>query len=252
MQMLFIDESGTSPAPDKASKDPWFVLGGVIIPDDFWHRVKSDLEAIKRKFSITGEIKWRFFAPQKKGAKPHSLDHLSGLEKESLRTDLYAILRKYKSIKTIAVVTDTAYAYHQSYINTPDDLYWYTYKQITERFQYYLQDISRISGQKINGIIICDHRAPKDDQRLQELHSKLLLGHHNAYSSYSHLIEGLFIAPSHFSVGIQFADLVAGAVLRKFKAKDDRFYQQIVDTFRKSEYGKVEGYSLVQFSKKEG
>ena len=156
MQILFIDESGTPPAPDKAQNDPWFVLGGVIIPDDFWHRVKADLEVIKRRYAVTGEIKWRFFAPLREGAKPHSLSHLSSAEKENLRSDLYAILRKYKSVKTIAVATDAAYAYHQSYINTPDDLYWYTYKQITERFQYYLQDISRISGQKINGIIVCD------------------------------------------------------------------------------------------------
>jgi hypothetical protein len=251
MQILFIDESGTPPAPAKVQNDPWFVLGGVVIPDDFWHKAKTDLEIIKKRHSVIGEIKWRFFAPQKPEAKPHSLSHLSAADKEKLRSDLYAILRKYKSIKTIAVVTDTAHAYRQSHINTPDDLYWYTYKQITERFQYYLQDISRISGQKINGIIVCDHRAPKDDQRLQELHSKLLLGHHNAHSSYSHLIEGVFIAPSHFSVGIQFADLIAGAVLRKFKG-DDRFYQQMHDTLRKSEHGKVEGYGLVQFPKKGG
>ena len=109
-----------------------------------------------------------------------------------------------------------------------------------------------LNSQKCPVVSVCDHRAPKDDQRLQELHSKLLLGHHNAHSSYSHLIEGLFIAPSHFSVGIQFADLVAGAVLRKFKANDDRFYQQMADTLRKSEQGKVEGYGLVQFPKKEG
>jgi hypothetical protein len=120
---------------------------------------------------------------------------------------------------------------------------------MTERFQYYLQDVSRVSGQKINGIIVCDHRAPKDDRRLQELHAKLLLGNHNASSSYKNLIEGVFISPSHLSIGIQFADMLAGAVLRKFSKNDSRFFDQIKDTFRKSEEGEIEGYGIIKFPK---
>lgn len=250
MQILFIDESGTPPNKDNFNIEPWFVLGGVIIPEEYWHKIKNELEVVKKKYSITGEIKWRFFSPSKKDAKKNSMDHLSGIQKEELRTDLYNILNKYKSIKTIGVVTNTKEAYNLNYINTSDDLYWYTYKQITERFQYYLQDISRISGQKINGIIVCDHRAPKDDKRLQELHAKLLLGHKEAYSKYENLIEGVFIAPSHLSIGVQFADMIAGAVLRKFKANDERFYNQIFNTLRRSDKGKLDGYGLVVFPKK--
>lgn len=250
MQILFVDESGTPPTAEKTQNDPYFVLGRAIIPDEFWHRVKADLEVIKKNYNIRGEIKWRYFAPPKEGSKPHSLSHLNHSQKEEVRSALYGVLNKYKSVKTICVVTDTAQAYNFSYINTPDDLYWYSYKQLTERFQYYLQDISRISGQKINGIIVCDHRAPKDDKRLQELHARLLLGHHNAHSNYSHLIEGVFIAPSHLSVGVQFADMVAGAVLRKFKSNDERFFAKVKNTFRKSEDGKVEGYGIVFFPKR--
>lgn len=249
MQMLFIDESGTSPPQNKTDEEPWFVLGGVVIPEESWHKIKNDLELVKKKYAIVGEIKWRFFSPPKESAKTHSMSHLSAVEKEVLRSDLYSVLKKYKSIKLLGVVTDTKAAYQLPYINNSDDLYWYSYKQITERFQYYLQDISRISGQNINGIIICDHRAPKDDKRLQELHSKLLNGHKNSYSNYQNLIEGLFIAPSHLSVGVQFADMVAGAILRKFKANDDRFFKQIEDIFRKSNQGKIDGYGLVKFPK---
>lgn len=249
MQILFIDESGTPPAKDKVINSPFFVLGGAIIPDELWHRVKTDLDALKRKYTVTGEIKWRYFAPAYPDAKQHSLSHLKPLDKELFRTSLYNLLKKYKSIKTIGIVTDVEAAYQLPYINNADDIYWYSYKQIAERFQYYLQDITQISGQKINGIIVCDHRAPKDDKRLQELHTKLLLGQHNANSSFSHLIEGVFIAPSHLSVGIQLADLVAGAILRNFKENDDRFYKQIEETLRKSVSGKIEGYGLIRFPK---
>jgi len=77
---------------------------------------------------------------------------------------------------------------------------------MTERFQYYLQDISRIVGSKINGIIVCDYRQPKDDHQLRHLHQKLLTGSKKHFSIYENLVEGVFIAPSHLSVGIQFAD----------------------------------------------
>ncbi len=250
MQILFIDESGTPPPVANTESSPFFILGGVIIPEDSWHKIKKELDSIKKKFSINGEIKWRYFAPQNQHTKNNSLSHLTPEEKEKVRSNLFSVLVKYKSIRTICVITDTAKAYSLSYIKSPDDLYWYSYKQMTERFQYYLQDISSISGHITNGIIVCDHRGPNDDKRLQELHSKLLLGDHCVYSNYNRLIEGLFIAPSHLSVGIQFADLIAGAVLRYIKSNDFRFFNQMQSTLRTSKDGKVEGYGLVNFPKK--
>ena len=56
-------------------------------------------------------------------------------------------------------------AYELSYINNQNDLYCYFYKQMTERFQYYFHDLTRTVGTKINGIIICDHQQPNDDQQ---------------------------------------------------------------------------------------
>lgn len=246
--MLFIDESGTPPPVNKPDSSPYFVLGGTVIPDDYWHKIKQDFDAVKRKFDVAGEIKWRFFAPHHK--IPNALSHLDGTRKEDLRRRLFAILAKYKSIRTI-VVSDVKNAYNQHYVRSPDGLYHYAYKVMTERFQYYLQDISRISGQKINRIIVCDHRAHNEDKRLQEMHSNLMLGQGEFQSNYTHLIEGVFIAPSHLSIGIQFADMVAGAVLRKFKSDDNRYFDLIADTFRKAPNGGIEGYGLVRFPKKE-
>lgn len=249
MQILFIDESGSSPPSSKTENSPYFVLGGIIIPEHIWFQVKADLNVIKKNFGIFDEIKWRYFAPPSPLAKKHALSHIDGKSKEQLRTELYSVIRKYKSIKVITVVTDTKAAYSLSYINNSDDIFWYSYKQITERFQYYLQDLTRLSGEKTNGIIVCDHRAPNDDRRLQELHAKLLQGYKDSHSSYDNLIEGVFISPSHLSIGIQFADMVAGAVLRKFKNNDNRFYSQIEDSMRKSPKGVTEGYGLIRFPK---
>src|SRR5262249_51854520 len=143
----------------------------------------------------------------KKNARGHTLSHLSAEEKETLRSKLYETIRAYKSIRLICVVTNVRLAYERAYVATADDLYWYTYKQLTERFQYYLQDLERTVGNRVNGIVVCDHRGPKDDERLRELHHQLLGGRKAHFSQYPNLIEGLFIAPSHLSVGIQLADM---------------------------------------------
>lgn len=85
---------------------------------------------------------------------------------------------------------------------------------------------------------------------MQELHGQLLYGYHNCSSSYNNLIEGVFISPSHLSIGIQFADMVAGAALRFFSKNDSQFLNQIKDTFRKSTSGKIDGYGIIKFPKK--
>jgi hypothetical protein len=247
MQILFVDESGTPPPPARQNDTPFFVLGGLVVPEDFWAKLAADLRRLKEAFKIDGEVKWRYFAPEKAGSPKHSLSHLNAIQKETFRSKLYEVIGTYKSIRLICVTTNVAAAYQLPYIKTADDLYWYSYKQLTERFQYYLQDLERTVGQRVNGIIVCDHRGPKDDARLRELHHQLLSAKKATFSRYENLIEGLFIAPSHLSVGIQFADMVAGAVFRACRAKDTRYFKQIEGSFRRSPAGKLEGYGLVKF-----
>lgn len=247
MQILFIDESGTPPAAPKGGQH-YFVLGGVIIPEGVWHHVASTLGDIRKRFDIKGEIKWRFFAPGNKDSV-NSLAHLNTADRNKVRSKIFNILTARKSIKIIAVVTSVEAAYDLPAVNTADELYQFSYKPMTERFQYFLQDMERDTGQSVNGIIVCDHRGPKDDKRLQALHQRLLHKDGVYSSSYKNLIEGLFIAPSHWSVGIQLADLVAGAIYRKFERDDDRFFDQIKDTFRTGPGGVLDGYGLVRVPK---
>lgn len=249
MQFLFVDESGTPPPPDKVTAGDHFILGGVIIPEDIWKKVRADLERLKVEYGVTGEIKWRYFATHSRGSTPNSLSNLNAEEKNELRCRLFKELCKYKSVRIICIVADATKAYQQSYVNSPDDLYWFAYKQMTERFQYFLQDLGRTVGAEINGIIVCDHRGPKDDNRLRDLHHRLVNVKADTHSKYPNLIEGLFLAASHQSVGIQFADLVAGAVYRLTVKDDDRWWQLIKDSFRKSDAGKIEGFGLVKWPK---
>lgn len=250
MQLFFIDESGTIPPKDKINGVDFFTLGGIVIPEDLWHELDKEFAALKNRFNIIGEIKWRYFSPQKPGATPHSFSHLTPQQKEELRHAIYNLVTKFKSIRLICALVDAQSAYKFNYVLNDHDLYWYAYKQMTERFQYYLQDLSRIVGSKINGIIVCDHRQPKDDHQLRHLHQKLLIGSKKHFSIYENLIEGVFIAPSHLSVGIQFADMVAGAIYRNFVRKDPRYFDLIKSSFRTGANGQIEGYGLVRWPRR--
>ncbi len=248
MQLLFIDESGTPPPPKNAEEVGYFVLGGVVVPEEVWVKLAADLKRIKQSYGINGELKWRYFAPDR-GGKLTSISHLDHASKEALRSDLYKALTAYRAVKIISVVTNAPAAYAKGYVDSPERMYWLAYKQLTERFQYYLQDLSRIIGHSVHGIVVCDNRGPKDDEKLRDLHATLMSGKADNISHYPNVIEGLFIAPSHLSVGIQFADLVAGAIFRRFKAQDERFYKQIAGSLRTSPSGSVEGYGIVKFPK---
>lgn len=57
------------------------------------------------------------------------------------------------------------------------------------------------------------------------------------------------MAPSHLSIGIQFADLVAGAVFRKYARNDNRFFDLIKHAFKKSEKGIIEEHGLIHWPK---
>ena len=248
MQLLFIDESGTIPPKDKSAEADCFALGGIIIPEHLWHDIEKDLGRLKKHFKVVGEIKWRYFA-QQKNATINPLSHLCPEDKEQLKRQIYAIISKYKAIKLICAVVNINSAYKLGYVNDDNDLYWYAYKQITERFQYYLQDLTKIVGQKINGIIVVDNRQSKADEHLRNLHSKLLTGSKDNFSTFGNLIEGVFIAPSHLSVGIQLADMVGGAVFRNAARNDSRYFDLIKSSFRASPTNKIEGYGLISWPK---
>ena len=116
MHILFVDESGSAPEPDKVDLQPFFVLGGIVIPEDIWAKMATDLARLKAHYRIGGEIKWRNFAPDQ-GGKVHALSHLSAEHKDQLRIQLYEVIRRYKSVRLICVVANTVKAFELGYVN---------------------------------------------------------------------------------------------------------------------------------------
>ena len=247
MHILFVDESGTAPNPGN-SRSRYFVIGGVVVPENVWHRIRDALLGLKVRRKIRGEFKWRYFAPGNDDER-NPMRRLQPEERNQIRSELCKIVCAEKSVRSIACVACIEAAYELASVDNRDDLYAGTYKPVSERFQYYLQDLSRKTGQDEFGIIVADHRGINDDKRFRAHHERLLHSSSEFTSNYKNLIESLFVHPSNLSVGIQLADLVAGAVWRNFEKADARWYRLLEPSFRCSPTGVVDGYGVVRFPK---
>jgi hypothetical protein len=249
MHLLFIDESGTVPNPGKA-KNKYFVIAGIIVPEERWHKMRDSLLGLKIRRKIVGEIKWRYFAPDNNEAK-NPMKEIAPADRNAIRTEIYEkIICSERSIKTLGCVTCVEAAYERPSINSRDDLYQYTYKPLSERFQYHLQDLTRQVGRSELGLVVSDHRGQDDDKRFRAHHEELLHSTGDFISTYKNLVESLFFVPSDLSVGIQLADMVAGAIWRKYEAGDSRWYDLLKPSIRCSKTGEVDGYGIVKFPKR--
>jgi hypothetical protein len=247
MHILFVDESGTPPVLGKS--DPrYFVVGGVIVPENTWHRLRDGMLGLKLRLKIRGELKWRYFAGTN-DQQENPMRKFDQATRDTIRAEIYRLICSERSVKSIAAVCSIGAVYEISSVTTPDDIYKLAYKALTERLQYYLQDLSREVGRKEFGIVVADHRGKQDDKRLRAHHQMLLYSSAEFVSRYDNLIESLFLQPSNLSIGIQFADLVAGAVWRKFERGDDRWYKQMEPSLRRSRKGDIEGYGIVKVPK---
>jgi hypothetical protein len=96
--------------------------------------------------------------------------HLAQSERDAIRIEIFGIISKPRHrITSIAAICSAAAAYEMDSLNEQKDIYNLTYKVLTERFQYYLQDRSNRSNAEF-GIVVCDHRGAQDDKRLRSHH----------------------------------------------------------------------------------
>lgn len=247
--MLFLDESGTPPSPNAHRSNNFFVIGGLVIPEHLWHRVRDGLLGTKLRFGVRGEVKWRYFAPENTDAA-NPMREMASTKRYELRSAIFQLLRDIGGLTALACITSTSEVYGRGIVADRDALYEATYRQVSERFQYHLRDVSKQRGERQLGMIVCDHRSVHDDARLRNHHEELLLARTKRQGTYPDLVEGLFLQSSHLSVGIQLADMIAGAVWRKYEKNDARWFEEIKPIFRRRA-GLIDGAGLVRFPKPE-
>lgn len=231
-----MDESGTPPGQPNPKK-PYFTLGAVVIKAEDWQSVHDKVLGFRLRHHLRGELKWRFFAPHN-SSPDNPMLHLSPPERRELSAEFSGLISD-SPVTIIACVVDVAKAFEFPSVTNQQQLYHFTYKPITERFQYFLQDVNGL------GIIVSDHRGRDSDKMLRAHHETLTGSRGNTRSGYDRLIEGLFLQDSQHSTGIQLADFVAGAIHRAYAAGDGSHAKPLRSRIRSDASGNIQGRGLI-------
>jgi hypothetical protein len=184
VHLLFLDESG-QPAERR-----FFALGGVALRDRDWHELRdlwqSTLAA--HGWPADRELKWHGI---RTGAVPPALADAV------VAALAHAPLRCYVTLLDVQL----GLAQAPEFFLRDEDTYATGLMFLAERFQLLLQAADDV------GIIVVDSRFREDDSRLRRFFADLT-DEGTPYSRLDRIVEGLFLGPSHYSIGLQCADLV--------------------------------------------
>jgi hypothetical protein len=184
VHLLFLDESG------QLSERRFFALGGVTIRDREWHALRDVWQTTLEEhgWPPEREIKWHGI---RTGAVPPPLADaiIEGLARSPVQC--------YVTLLDIELGASA----EPEFFRSAEETYATGLMFLAERFQLLLEAVDDV------GIIVVDNRFREDDARLRRFFSDLTRDG-SPYSHLERLVEGLFLGPSHFSIGLQCADLV--------------------------------------------
>lgn len=185
---LFVDESGR---PDQPGL---FAVGGVAVRGDDWHAVAH------RWDEVTGSFGW----PAGRELKWHGIRN--GEVPPALADAIFATLTQlpltgFVSFLDLALGPVVFPPSEYRYFRSPEDVYATGLMFLAERFQHLLAAEDEL------GIIVADSRFRESDARLRAFYAELARSGTD-YMRLDRLVEGLFLAPSHHSLGLQCADLL--------------------------------------------
>lgn len=229
LHLLFLDESGDPGNPTKSSNN-YFVIGGVIFSYEDWIEFQEKLNNLKQinKVDPWIETKWRHIHQKSPGPKT-PLAHLSMSERIEFAIDFFKIIAQIKNLRLVATVTNKRKAYKKEYIKKSEDIYEKTLIPTLERFQYFL------GPRKYYGIVIQDQRGHQQDKNVRKLFQGLIKK--GTYRTrFPRIIEGIFLTPSEYSIGIQAADFCVGAIFRKQEKNDNTYFNIISNKFKGAWY----------------
>jgi hypothetical protein len=184
MHLLFLDESG------QLSERKFFALGGVALRDTEWHELRRDWQETlaAHGWPAGKEIKW------------HGIR--TGEVPPALADAVIATLAR-SSVRCYVTLLDIELGLEQTpeFFGSDEDTYATGLMFLAERFQLLLESAGDV------GMIVVDSRFREDDARLRRFFADLMKDG-SPYSRLDRIIEGLFLGPSHHSIGLQCADLV--------------------------------------------
>lgn len=218
MRLFFLDESGDA----VMGGTKFLVLAGIILRAEDWAALRRSLDELKSRFGINPniEIKWRHI--RHPGGHRHPLRTLADLERTLFARRALGLVRRTTLARVIGVVIDKVAAYARTDVTSAEDLYEHAVSLAMERFQYYLRAARDL------GVVVQDQRHPRQDIRLRAFYRSLLTTG-TYWTRFPNVVEGVFLAPSDFSTGLQLADFIAGAIYAAHcTPRPDRKYFNII------------------------
>ena len=184
MHLLFLDESGQ---PDKGNH---FALGGIAVRDTDWPELKDVWHETlaAEPWPLDREVKWHGI---RKGEVP-----------PTLADAMFAALSKAPLTAYVTLLDlELGHEREPSFFATPEEVYSTGLMFLAERFHHLLEAADDV------GMIVVDSRYREEDRRLRRFFSDMTKDG-TPYMQLPRIVEGLFLGPSHHSIGLQCADLV--------------------------------------------
>lgn len=181
---IYCDESGLE-ALTRKDAHKFIAIGGVWMPSDFRVQFKEDVNTIKSKYNVYGELKWKKISPK-------FLDLYKDLLDYFFQTDQL----RFRVIEIEAKTVDNI-----KYNN--DDAELGFYKFYYQLLHHWLFDFNTYS-------IFLDLKENRNKGRLKELNK--VLNNSNLFTNIVQ-VQGL---PSDQSLGIQLADVLTGLCNAKY------------------------------------
>jgi len=185
VHFLFLDESG------RLDQDGLFGLGGIAVRDTDWHRLRDVWHETLNSYNwpLDLELKWHGI---RSGKVPPALADAMVAALGSAPFTAYVVLLDLPRGKEL----------FPDYFSTTEDCYSTALMFLAERYHHLLADADDL------GVIVVDSRFRDDDARLRRFFADLTESG-TPYMKLDRIVEGLFLGPSHYSIGLQCADLVA-------------------------------------------
>jgi Protein of unknown function (DUF3800) len=184
VHLLFLDESG------RIEQGGVFALGGIVVRDADWPQLRRIWQETLSAASwpLDREIKW------------HGIR--TGEVPPALADAVFAALARAPVTAYVTLLDlELGPQLEPEFFRTPEDVYATGLMFLAERFHHLLDAVDDL------GLIVIDSRFREDDQRLRRFFSDLTKDG-SPYMQLPRIVEGLFLGPSHYSIGLQCADLV--------------------------------------------
>jgi hypothetical protein len=129
------------------------------------------------------------------------------------------------------------------FFRSPEDVYATALMFLAERFQHLLTEEDDV------GMIVVDSRFREDDMRLRRFFADLT-EEGTPYMKLGRIVEGLFLSPSHLSLGLQCADLIVAATAASERAigQGSGYVKKLEPRFaRHPQSGSIDGVGIKRF-----